>query len=59
MLRAGNFIFLMATLPRDEVSQRDSHETIYANPRGELRRELVVYLRMARAKHWPRSPTRD
>ncbi len=34
-----------------------SHETIYtciyAQPKGELRRELIACLRMARAKRWP------
>ncbi|MDO8774717.1 MAG: IS30 family transposase [Burkholderiaceae bacterium] len=44
-------------------SQRLSHETIYtciyAQPRGELRRELIACLRMARAKRWPRSRGTD
>ncbi len=53
----------LATLHREEASQRASHETIYnviyAQPRGELRRELVACLRMARAKRWPRSRGED
>ena len=46
-----------------ESAQRVSHETIYnviyAMPRGELRRELIACLRMARAKRWPRSRGQD
>ena len=42
---------------------RVSHETIYngiyAQPRGELKRELIACLRMARAKRWPRSRGED
>ncbi len=42
-----------------QASHRVCHETIYnaiyAQPRGELRRELIACLRMARAKRWPRS----
>jgi IS30 family transposase len=53
----------LATLHPDEASQRASHETIYnviyAQPRGELRRELIACLRMARAKRWPRSRGED
>ena len=53
----------LATLHRDEAAQRVSHETIYnviyAQPRGELRRELIACLRMARAKRWPRSRGED
>jgi IS30 family transposase len=44
-------------------SQRVSHETIYtciyAQPKGELRRELIACLRMARARRWPRSRGTD
>jgi IS30 family transposase len=53
----------MATLHRDEAAQRVSHETIYnviyAQPRGELRRELIACLRLARIKRWPRSRGED
>ena len=46
-----------------EAHCRVSHETIYnviyAQPRGELKRELVACLRMARAKRWPRSRGED
>ena len=46
-----------------EAHCRVSHETIYnviyAQPRGELKRELVACLRMARAKRWPRSRGMD
>lgn len=46
-----------------QAALRASHEsiynTIYAQPRGELKRELVACLRMARAKRWPRSRGED
>jgi len=46
-----------------DAAQRASHETIYnviyAQPRGELRKELVACLRLARAKRWPRSKGED
>ena len=49
----------LATVHGSRRSQRVSHETIYtciyAQPKGELRRELIGCLRMARAKRWPRS----
>jgi transposase, IS30 family len=49
----------LAKLHPDQAAQRASHEAIYnviyAQPRGELKRELVACLRMARAKRWPRS----
>jgi IS30 family transposase len=53
----------LATLHPHEAALRVSHETIYtviyAQPRGELRKELVACLRMARAKRWPRSRGTD
>ena len=53
----------LAKLHPHEAAQRASHESIYnviyAQPRGELRRELVACLRMARAKRWPRSRGED
>ena len=48
--------------PQDRPMQA-SHESIYtciyAQPRGELKKELVSCLRMARAKRWPRSRGED
>lgn len=48
--------------PNDRL-QRVSHESIYnciyAQPRGELKKELVSCLRMAHAKRWPRSKGDD
>lgn len=53
----------LAKLHPAQAAQRASHETIYnviyAQPRGELRKELVACLRMARAKRWPRSRGED
>jgi IS30 family transposase len=53
----------LAKLHPDEAAKRVSHETIYnviyAQPRGELRKELSACLRMARAKRWPRSKGED
>jgi len=53
----------LAKLHPSDAAQRASHETIYnviyAQPRGELRKELIACLRMARAKRWPRSKGED
>jgi IS30 family transposase len=53
----------LATLHPHETARRVSHETIYnviyAQPRGELRRELIACLRLARTKRWPRSRGED
>ena len=53
----------LATLHPSEPARRASHETIYnviyAQPRGELRRELIACLRLARTKRWPRSRGED
>jgi IS30 family transposase len=53
----------LAKLHPSDGTQRASHETIYnviyAQPRGELRKELIACLRMARAKRWPRSKGED
>ena len=53
----------LAKLHPSEATKRASHETIYnviyAQPRGELRKELIACLRMARAKRWPRSKGED
>ena len=53
----------LAKLHRQEAAKRVSHETIYnviyAQPRGELRRELIACLRLTRAKRWPRSRGED
>lgn len=53
----------LAKLHPSDATQRASHETIYnviyAQPRGELRKELIACLRMALAKRWPRSKGED
>jgi len=53
----------LAKLHPHEAALRVSHETIYnviyAQPRGELKRELIACLRMARAKRWPRAKGQD
>jgi len=53
----------LATLHPSEPARRASHETIYnviyAQPRGELRRELIACLRLAHTKRWPRSRGED
>lgn len=53
----------MAKLHLHESASRVSHETIYnviyAQPRGELRCDLIACMRMARAKRWPRSRGED
>ena len=49
----------LARMNLDDTSARVSHETIYdtlyAHPRGELRRELLACLRWQRSKRKPRS----
>ncbi len=53
----------LAKLHTHESALRVSHETIYnviyAQPRGELRRDLIACLRLARTKRWPRSRGED
>ena len=53
----------LAKLHPHESASRVSHETIYnviyAQPRGELRRDLIACLRLARTKRWPRSRGED
>lgn len=53
----------LAKLHPHEAALRVSHESIYnviyAQPRGELRRELIACLRLARTKRWPRSRGED
>ncbi len=53
----------LARLHPDEAALRTSHESIYnviyAQPRGELKRDLLACLRLARAKRWPRSRGQD
>jgi len=53
----------LTKLHPDEAAQRASHETIYnviyAQPRGELRKELIACLRTASTKRWPRSKGED
>lgn len=49
----------LRTLYPHEKAKIVSHETIYtviyAQPKGELRKDLIACLRMSRAKRWPRS----
>ncbi len=53
----------LAKLHPGDAAQRASHETIYnviyAQPRGELRKELIACLRMARARRWARAKGED
>lgn len=44
---------------RQRVSHESIYTCIYAQPRGELKKELVSCLRMAHAKRWPRSKGND
>lgn len=46
-------------MPPNAPRMKPSTCFIYAQPRGELRKELVACLRMARAKRWPRSEGED
>lgn len=41
--------------PRMHASHESIYTCIYAQPRGELKKELVSCLRMAHSKRWPRS----
>lgn len=45
--------------PRMHASHETIYTCIYAQPRGELKKELVSCLRMAHAKRWPRSKGQD
>lgn len=53
----------LSKLHPQEAAKRASHETIYnviyAQPKGELRRELIACLRQAKAKRWARSRGED
>lgn len=44
---------------RQRVSHESIYTCIYAQPRGQLKKELVSCLRMAHAKRWPRSKGQD
>ncbi|ABF08412.1 IS30-like element IS1088 family transposase [Cupriavidus metallidurans] len=44
---------------RLQASHESIYTCIYAQPRGELKKELVSCLRMAHAKRWPRSRGKD
>ena len=44
---------------RQRVSHESIYTCIYAQPRGELKKELVSCLRLAHAKRWPRSKGND
>ena len=52
---AGELKKLHPNNKRQRVSHESIYTCIYAQPRGELKKELVACLRMARAKRWPRS----
>ncbi|MEX7575488.1 IS30 family transposase [Pseudomonas aeruginosa] len=45
--------------PRMQASHESIYTCIYAQPRGELKKQLVSCLRMAHAKRWPRSRGKD
>jgi transposase, IS30 family len=53
----------LAKLHPTEAAKRVSHEAIYnviyAQPKGELRKELMGCLRMTRLKRWPRAKGED
>jgi IS30 family transposase len=54
---------ILRRMAPDDASQRVSHETIYnaiyAQPRGELRKELISYLRHGHTKRLPRTRGTD
>ena len=52
---AGQLKKLHPDNKRQHVSHESIYTCIYSQPRGELKKELVSCLRMARAKRWPRS----
>ncbi|MBK7989941.1 MAG: IS30 family transposase [Comamonadaceae bacterium] len=56
---AGHLATVHGTDQRQRVSHESIYTCIYAQPKGELRRELIACLRMARAKRWPRSRGTD
>lgn len=56
---AGQLKKLHPDNKRKQVSHESIYTCIYAQPRGELKKELVSCLRMARAKRWPRSRGED
>ena len=56
---AGQLKKLHPDNKRKQVSHESIYTCIYAQPRGELKKELVACLRMARATRWPRSKGED
>ena len=56
---AGHLKKLHPNDRRQRVSHESIYTCIYAQPRGELKKELVACLRMAHAKRWPRSKGED
>lgn len=56
---AGQLKKLHPNDKRKQVSHESIYTCIYAQPRGELKKQLVACLRMARAKRWPRSKGMD
>jgi IS30 family transposase len=56
---AGHLATVHGTDQRQRVSHESIYTCIYAQPKGELRRELIACLRMARAKRWARSRGTD
>ena len=56
---AGELKSLYPNNRRLQVSHESIYTCIYAQPRGELKKELLSCLRMAHASRWPRSKGRD
>jgi IS30 family transposase len=56
---AGHLKKLHPADRRQRVSHESIYTCIYAQPRGELKKELISCLRMAHAKRWPRSKGKD